>query len=58
MGKSKFFELVEEGRLPKPKAIDGMRIWDRLALDVAFEDFTEQNDRTRPNSFDQVLRGH
>ena len=32
MGRSKFLELVGEGRLPKPKVIDGMRIWDRRAL--------------------------
>lgn len=36
IGKSKFFELVEAGHLPKPLRIDGCVVWDRLALDAAF----------------------
>jgi excisionase family DNA binding protein len=60
MGRSKFLELVEAGRLPKPKIVDGMRIWDRLALDSAFDDFTERGDSDnvagRRNSFDEILR--
>jgi excisionase family DNA binding protein len=58
MGRSKFLELVKGGRLPKPRVIDGMRIWDRYKLDAAFEDFTEHADSGRPNSFDRVLGGH
>jgi excisionase family DNA binding protein len=58
MGRSKFLELVDEGRLPKPRAVDGMRIWDRLTLDVAFDDFTEHTDKGRPNTMDHVLGGH
>ena len=30
MSRSKFLELVGQGRLPKPKIIDGVRVWDRL----------------------------
>jgi len=37
MSRSKFLELVEQGRLPKPKIIDGIRVWDRLAVDAAFK---------------------
>jgi hypothetical protein len=37
MGKTKFLELVDNGRMPKPVAIDGIRVWDRLELDAAFE---------------------
>jgi hypothetical protein len=59
--RSKFLELVEADRLPKPKIIDGMRVWDRLALDAAFNDFPERNDDDsvgfRRNTFDEVLRG-
>jgi hypothetical protein len=43
MGRSKFLELVEDGRLQKPRAIDGMRVWDRLALDAAFNDFPDRS---------------
>jgi excisionase family DNA binding protein len=55
MGRSKFLQLVDEGRLPKPRAVDSMRLWDRFALDAAFDDFTEPSDGGRPNSFDQIL---
>jgi predicted DNA-binding transcriptional regulator AlpA len=60
MSRSKFLELVARGDLPRPKIIDSMRMWDRLALDAAFSDFQEsQEDGTlaRRNSFDDVLRG-
>lgn len=33
---NKFDQLVEDGRMPKPKAIDGRRVWDRVQLDSAF----------------------
>jgi predicted DNA-binding transcriptional regulator AlpA len=59
MSRSKFLELVEQGRLPQPKVIDGIRVWDRLALDVAFVEFPERNDDGslgRPNTFDSALR--
>jgi predicted DNA-binding transcriptional regulator AlpA len=61
MSRSKFLELVEANRLPKPKVIDGIRVWDRLALDTAFVDFPDRDDADnvagRRNSFDEVLRG-
>jgi hypothetical protein len=61
MGRSKFLELVEAGRLPKPKIVDSMKIWDRIALDSAFDDFPERgegdNVAGRRNSFDEILRG-
>jgi hypothetical protein len=61
MSRSKFLELVEAGRLPKPKVIDGIRVWDRLALDAAFNDFPDRGDDDsvpgRRNTFDEVLRG-
>ena len=59
MSRSKFLELVESGRLPQPKVIDGIRIWDRLALDAAFNDFPDRVDGDsvggRPNTFDAIL---
>jgi hypothetical protein len=33
---TKFDELVKDGRMPKPKRIDGRRVWDRLRLDSCF----------------------
>ena len=29
--------MVKDGRMPQPKRIDGRVLWDRLALDAAFE---------------------
>jgi predicted DNA-binding transcriptional regulator AlpA len=61
MSRSKLLELVEQGRLPQPKVIDGIRVWDRLAVDAAFNDFPDRNDSDsvggRRNTFDDVLRG-
>lgn len=37
VGETKFDELVADGRMPPPKRIDGRVVWDRLALDRAFE---------------------
>jgi len=34
---TKLDKLITDGRMPKPLHIDGRRIWDRLALDRAFE---------------------
>jgi predicted DNA-binding transcriptional regulator AlpA len=33
---TQFDELVADGRMPKPKRIDGRVVWDRLQLDLAF----------------------
>lgn len=34
---SKFDVLVADGRMPKPKKIDGRRVWDVRALDRCFD---------------------
>jgi hypothetical protein len=61
MSRTKFLELVEAQRLPRPKIIDGIRVWDRLELDSAFEDFPVRADGDnvagRRNSFDVILQG-
>ena len=36
VGTTKFDEMVKDGRMPKPKRIDGLTSWDRLELDVAY----------------------
>lgn len=56
ISRSKFLELVEHGKLPKPVYIDGMVLWDRLALELAFEEMA--SDGERPNSFDVIIGGH
>lgn len=38
VGSTKFDEMVKDGRMPKPKRVDGRTIWDKYALDAAFTD--------------------
>lgn len=43
LGKTKFLEMVEDGRMPKPIRIEEeMPRWDRLDLDAAFTDLKEK----------------
>ena len=37
VGVTKFNEMVEDGRMPPPKHVDGRVIWDRHRLDQSFE---------------------
>jgi predicted DNA-binding transcriptional regulator AlpA len=42
-GRTKFLELVNDGRMPKPAVIvDAIPRWDRLELDAAFDDLKER----------------
>jgi hypothetical protein len=34
---TKFDELVADGRMPDAKRIDSRKVWDRTALDLAFD---------------------
>jgi predicted DNA-binding transcriptional regulator AlpA len=45
VGITKFDEMVADGRMPKPKRIDGRVVWDRLRLDAAFSDLPEEKVR-------------
>jgi hypothetical protein len=52
VGVTKFDEMVDDGRMPKPKRIDGRTVWDRLKLDVAFDalgDEARSNNEMRPD---------
>ena len=55
MGKSKFLELVDEGRLPRPVRIDGIVSWDRLELDEAYERMKREETEHSHNTVDMVL---
>ena len=52
VGATKFDELVKDGRMPKPKRVDGRTVWDRVALDVAFTDLPDEG----MNKIDELLR--
>lgn len=43
LSSSKFDEMVKDGRMPKPKRIDGCVVWDRFRLDAAFEALPDEN---------------
>lgn len=43
VGVTKFDALVASGAMPKPKRIDGRRVWDIVALDFAFDRLPDEN---------------
>lgn len=53
IGSTKFDEMVRDGRMPKPKRIDGRTVWDRIALDAAFSNLPDEG----VNRIDELLRG-
>lgn len=52
VGASKFDELVQSGRMPKPKHVDGCVIWDRAELDLYF---TELASDDASNLLDELM---
>jgi len=36
VGPTKFDEIVADGRIPRPKRIDGRTVWARVKIDEAF----------------------
>jgi predicted DNA-binding transcriptional regulator AlpA len=53
VGVTKFDEMVSDGRMPRPKRIDGRIVWDRLKIEAAFSDLPDDN---RANPLDRMLR--
>ncbi len=51
---SKFDEMVSDGRMPRPKRIDGRTVWDRRRLDEAFDALPDGSGAT-DNPWDEVL---
>lgn len=52
VGTSKFDEMVADGRMPRPKRVDGRVIWDRLKIEAAFTDLPEER---AVNPLDRIL---
>ena len=42
IGVTKFDEMVNDGRMPRPKRIDGRTVWDRVRLDEAFDALNDE----------------
>jgi predicted DNA-binding transcriptional regulator AlpA len=53
VGPTKFDEMVADGRMPRPKRVDGRVVWDRLKVDAAFSDLP---DDSRANPLHRMLR--
>ena len=51
VGTTKFDEMVADGRMPKPKRIDGRNVWDRVKLDEAF---AALDDGARASEWDRL----
>ena len=52
---STFLQWVEEGKMPQPIRINGVVLWDRLTLDVAFEALAAVDEERVRNSFDKIV---
>jgi hypothetical protein len=39
--------MVADGRMPRPKRVDGRVIWDRLKIEAAFTDLPEEKKVSR-----------
>lgn len=49
---TKFDEMVEGGQMPRPRLIGRRKVWDRRALDDAFENLPTED---TVNTWDDVL---
>lgn len=52
VGVTKFDQMVADGRMPRPKQVDGRVIWDRLKIEAAFTDLPEER---ALNPLDRIL---
>ena len=49
---TKFDQMVDDGRMPRPKRIDGRLVWDRVKLDAAFDALDD--DAEQKNEWDNL----
>lgn len=47
----KFDELIADGRMPKPKRIDGVVVWDIHRLDLAFDALPDESSDSIANAW-------
>lgn len=43
VGSTKFDEMVNDGRMPKPKKVDARKVWDVRRLDMAFDALPDED---------------
>jgi hypothetical protein len=51
---SLFDQMVDDGRMPHPKDIEGHKVWSRLAVAKCFAELPEPADRKRDNPWRDV----
>ncbi|MBP7337670.1 hypothetical protein [Niveispirillum sp.] len=49
---TKFDQMVQDRRMPRPKRIDGRIVWDRIAIDRAFEALPDEGGQVSDNPWD------
>lgn len=52
IGTTLFDKLVEAGQMPRPKRIGVRNVWDRYALDVAFDSLSTDAGNVESNDWD------
>lgn len=55
VGTTKFDEMVADGRMPRPKRIDGRKVWDRVAVEMAFAELPDDAEAAA-NPLDRMLQ--
>jgi len=50
---TKFDQMVADRRMPPPRRIDGRKVWDRFAIDAAFDDLPIEEEA---NPWDDLLK--
>jgi predicted DNA-binding transcriptional regulator AlpA len=54
VGTTKFDEMVADGRMPKPKRIDGRTVWDRVKVDERFAALEDDSGGARASEWDRL----
>lgn len=55
IGVTLFDAMVGDGRMPRPKEVNARRVWDRYAIDTAFDDLPGgDNDDDHDDVWDRV----
>jgi predicted DNA-binding transcriptional regulator AlpA len=54
IGVTKFDEMVEDGRMPRPRRIDGRKVWDVRELDLSFDALPREDSPVTGTSWDDV----
>lgn len=49
---NKFDQMVEDGRAPRPRRIDGRKVWDVRELDLSFDALPHENSPATGTSWD------